>query len=836
MHLEDVIPVMAVKDACIISRRGEITLGWEVSLPAVYTLGEEEYDDMIGSFASAIRLLPLWTVVHRQDVYTYRTWGEDESDMLEDTFFAQCYRRHFEGRRYLVHRQFLYLTLSSKGNVMRPHMASAAFGIKINAKGPSVKVVKEFISKAEEFVSSVTATGRIAMRRLSQEELLGRQGSGGLLDDYLNLFDKGPLCSDIPMSGGHVQVRDKHMLGFTIADAEVMPGQISSVAKVEKLSGPVSQVYVSSGAALGPMLDCEHIVNHVIVLPQQSYVMNELEKKRKRNTSMASSGAENRVNAEEIGIYIDDVHRDSLTSVYAHMNVLAWGDEDELDTIRGKVSSALTMAGITAVQNMHDLPVVWLAGMPGAICELTKENYMIMELESSLCMGINETYEKPVAGGLFPICDRMRNIPINIDVQKVARSNRLIDNYNAFVLGPSGSGKSFFMNYYLRNCYDAGQEVFVIDVGDSYEGLCEVIREESDGKDGMYHSWDVDHPFSFAPFTDYPEWLSPSGTSLRMDSNGATFFMSFLQTLWAPSGGWTSSTTPILRQTVVDFLNMAVKSFLPRGIEPVFDDYYKFLKSMISPAIEKGKYNVRDEEVGLDSFDIKDFRLALSPYAHEGEFSFLLNDRSGKDLFKSRFTVFEVDKLSQVEDKKFYSLCVLCIMNSFDHKMRTSSNFKIMVIEEAWKAIANETMAPYLKGLWKTARKFSTSAMVVTQEIGDITSSSIIKDAILNNSAVKYLLDQSSNQNRMGELVEMLGLSPRERNLVLSINRANNSAYNYREVFVKWNSRCGVYATEASAEEALAYESDKNIKRPVYELAEKTGSLREAIRITAMKK
>ena len=313
-----------------------------------------------------------------------------------------------------------------------------------------------------------------------------------------------------------------------------------------------------------------------------------------------------------------------------------------------------------------------------------------------------------------------------------------------------------------------------------------------------------------------------------MDSNGATFFLSFLQTLWSPAGGWTSSTTPVLRQTVVDFLTMAKSAFNGER-KPIFDDYFKFLKSAVSPAIEQSTYIVGDEPVGPGRFDIKDFRLALIPYAKGGEFAFLLNDTEDKDLFSSRFTVFEVDLLSQVEDQKFYSLCILCIMNAFDNKMRKSKNFKIMVIEEAWKAIANETMAPYLKGLWKTARKFQTSATVVTQEIGDITSSEVIKDAILNNSAVKILLNQTSNQNNFDILTKLLGLGPREKNLILSMDRANNSAYRYREVFIKWNNRSGVYATEASPQEALAYESDKVMKAPVHSLAKQCGSLREAI-------
>lgn len=822
--LEEVIPVMAVKDGCIISRRGEVTIGWEVTLPTMYGISEEEYDDIIGSYASSMRILPLWTIVHRQDVYTYSEYRPESVD----GFLRQSYEKHFEGRRYLTHRQYLYVTMSSKANVTKPHSASAAFGIRFNAKSPSYSEVREFVSKAEEFATALGSSGRLHLRRLDNDEIEGNRNQKGLMDSYLDLFSDSPLQSDIPMSGDFLQVGDREVLGFVISEADKLQGHVSSVGRVETLCGPSSEILLSSGAALGPMLDCEHMVNHIIVIPQQSYVMQELDRKRKKNTSMSGSSAENRVAAEEIGNYLDDVHRDSLTSVFAHMNVIAWGKHEDLDTIRGKVSAALTMSGIKAVQELYGLPVLWISGFPGGAAELGRQNLMIMELESALCMGIYDTYERDMDGGLFRICDRTRNIPLTLDIQKLARDRGHIDNYNTFVLGPSGTGKSFFMNYYLRNCYDAGEEVFIIDVGDSYEGLCEIIREESDGKDGIYHSWDTTHPFSFNPFIGYDEWLSEDGSSLKMDSNGATFFLSFLQTLWSPVGGWTSSTTPVLRQTVVDFLTMAKSAFKGER-KPIFDDYFKFLKSAVSPAIELSTYIVGDEPVGPDRFDIKDFRLALIPYAKGGEFAFLLNDTEDKELFSSRFTVFEVDLLSQVEDQKFYSLCILCIMNAFDNKMRKSKNFKIMVIEEAWKAIANETMAPYLKGLWKTARKFQTSATVVTQEIGDITSSEVIKDAILNNSAVKILLNQTSNQNNFDILTKLLGLGPREKNLILSMDRANNSAYRYREVFIKWNNRSGVYATEASPQEALAYESDKVRKAPVHSLAKQCGSLREAI-------
>jgi conjugation system TraG family ATPase len=456
-----------------------------------------------------------------------------------------------------------------------------------------------------------------------------------------------------------------------------------------------------------------------------------------------------------------------------------------------------------------------------------------------LCLGLNETFERPMEGGLFRICDRLRNVPIDIDVQRLARDRGHIDNYNAFLLGPSGSGKSFFMNSYLRNCYDAGEHIFLIDVGDSYEGLCEIIREISGGKDGMYHSWDPEHPFSFSPFRDIRKWLDESG-HLRQDDSGVTFFISFLTTAWAPERGWTTDAMSVLTKIVSDFVEWAIR--WEQEVPIIFNDFFNFVSQEVAPRIvpktnnrgavtsmPKNPYLVGGSPVTPADFDVHRFLRAIDPYSSMGTFSFLLNDPNPKDLFESRFTVFEVDRLSQVSDKVFYSLCILCILHAFDTKMRSSDAFKLMVIEEAWKAIANETMAPYLRGLWKTARKFQTSAMVVTQQISDIMSSEVISDAILKNSDVKFILEKNGTAEDADAISTLLGLPQTDRDLILSMNRSLNPAYRYREVYIRWNDRSGVYATEVSPEEALAFESDKVRKKPLYDLARQLGSIRDAI-------
>ena len=622
-----------------------------------------------------------------------------------------------------------------------------------------------------------------------------------------------------------MKITGRTLWAYSISESTALPSYISPSQKADLLSAPGSSIHLSTAAAIGPLMECEHIVNTSIFTINQSESMREVDSRRRRMTSM-SKNAENRVGAEELDEFTEQSHKEQLTTVKTNTNILVWGHAEQEQELRGKVSSALSGMGITCVQATYDTPILWYSSIPGAAGEISADNLRKGELKESLCLGIGETYEQDLEGGVMKMCDRFRNIPVRIDLQAAAYQAGLIDNYNAFVLGGSGTGKSFFTNYFVRSCYDAGLTVFIIDVGDSYQGLCSIVNEESGGKDGIYYTWDRNSPITFDAFIGIEQWLDEDDR-LQQESDGLNFLLSFLQTLWSPRGGWNADSGNILKQIIRDF----ALSRKGNSERPIFNDLRSFIISDIAPRIHsKQGYTCDDVNVTGSRFDIDGLILAMGDYSKDGAFGFLLNDRNPRDLFSSRFTVFEVDKLSGINDSKFYSLCILCIMNSFNAKMRNTPGMKVMVIEEAWKAIANETMSGYLAGLWKTARKFQTSAVVVTQQISDIMSSSVVRDTILQNSSVRILLDQSNNRNSFSQLQELLGLTDHQKDIILSMNRSRRRGLQYREVFIALgDKKYGVYATEVSPQEAVAYESNKEKKRPFLELSSQVGAI-EAIR------
>ena len=261
---------------------------------------------------------------------------------------------------------------------------------------------------------------------------------------------------------------------------------------------------------------------------------------------------------------------------------------------------------------------------------------------------------------------------------------------------------------------------------------------------------------------------------------------------------------------------------------PIFNDLVSFIITDITPQLlSQNGYSVNGVATYSKNLDVNSMCRALGSFTQEGRYKHLLNGRGTRDIFTSRFTVFEADSLEGMGED-CYSIAILCIMNAFEAKMRAEQQtHKVLIIDEAWKAIANETMSSYLLGLWKTARKLNTAAIVVTQEFDDIVASPIIKNTIMQNSDVKVILEQTMSQVVIDQIGECLGLNDHQKSLVLSLNRGKSSRYNYKEVFISLGSRFnGVFATEVSKEEAIAYESAMGSKEEFMQLKEEVGPIK----------
>ena len=798
-------PVMNGGDGVILSKRGDVCYGWEVVLPPAFRCNEQRYDAIVQALFSAVTLLPDYTIVHKQDVYMKKKYVAEKSDGL----LQEAYERHFDGREYLDHRCRLFLIFSSKKNVRGA--SSGLLGISAGGSMPKAEVLARYAAMAEQFATVVQGCGLLEMRRLTEDDIFGVGDFPGLIQDYLNFTDEGEdVLSDIQMRRDRVRTGDRYIGCHLIADLDQLPAEVASCRKVTSLSTDSSAVNLSFLNEIGQELDCEHIVNHFILKEPQKDIHGELDTRRRQMLSMAGRSAENRMYSEELNEFLEETATEQMHTVRFHINVLVGGTADEFESVKDKVVSAVSRMGVTPVYDIYDTPCQFWASIPGNEAGLAYQEYMTADLKVALCMGIYDGFEPGVPDGVIKMSDRLRLVPQRFDIQEKALEMGLIENYNVFLLGPSGSGKSFFMNKYLKSCYDAGQHVFLIDVGDSYRALCNIIKEESNGLDGTYYTFEKGKPISFNPFRNVERFRTA-------DNQALNFLFTLMMTLWK-NGNETmnSASMKIVRDSIIGFIDRWTDK-----CDPVFNDYYRYVRDELCLSLGQ-------KEIGKEYFDLKDYLISLEQFYEGGVYDYLLNSYENADILNDRFVVFEIDRIKG--DPVIYPVTTLVIMDAFMEKMASSGDYKVMCIEEAWKAIMGTQMATYMMELWKTARKHRTSAMVVTQELKDIVSSPVIKDTIIENSAVKILLDQTRYINRFDALADHLSLDEDDKAMVLSLNRYRKGVVAGREVYFNLGNRKSfVMRLEVSPEERIAFSSQKRDKVRLAKEVAKTGSYVKAI-------
>jgi conjugation system TraG family ATPase len=404
--------------------------------------------------------------------------------------------------------------------------------------------------------------------------------------------------------------------------------------------------------------------------------------------------------------------------------------------------------------------------------------------------------------------DRLSGVPLHVDISDEPRRLGWTTNRNKFIIGPSGSGKSFFTNHLVRSYYEQGSHVVIVDIGHSYKGLCDLVG-------GYYFTYSQENPICFNPFY--------VGEGDVLDTEKKESIKTLLLALWKnESESYSRAEYVAISNALTLYYEYLVVN---PSVFPCFNSFYDFLMQEYLVVLKNGKVNPND-------FNVDNFLYVLNPYYKGGEFDFLLNATENLDLLGERFIVFEIDTIKS--HPILFGVVTLIIMEMFIAKLRKLKGVrKVLLLEEVWKSISKGGMAEYIQYAYKTFRKFFGEPIVVTQEIEDIISSPIVKQAIINNSDCKILLDQSKYQNKFDTVQELLGLTDHDKSLILSMNKANDPKLKYKEVFISLGGHSKVYRTEVSLIEYLAYTTEELEKQKVQEYAVKYGSVARGIAVLA---
>ena len=821
--LERRFPLLSVENGCIVSKDADLTVAFEVELPELYTVTADEYEAMHSSWIKAVKVLPEHSVVCKQDWFVKETY-RPKTDDGEQSFLTRSYELHFNERPYLNHKCYLFLTKTTRERSRRKSdFNTLCRGFLLPKEITDKDAAARFLEAVEQFERIMNDSGHIRLRRLETDEITGTKERPGLVEKYfsLSLEDETAVLQDICLKPGRMRIGDKRLCLHTLSDTEDLPGRLSTDMRYERMSTDRSDCRLSFAAPVGLLLSCNHIYSQYVFIDDAQEILQMMEKNSRNMLSLSKYSRSNAVNQEWTEMYLDEAHTKGVLPVRCHCNVIAWAeDAEEFRRIRNDTGSQLAMMECTPRYNTIDTPVIYWAGIPGNAGDFPSEESFYTFLEQAVCLFAGETnYRSSPSPFGIRLADRQNGIPVHVDISDLPMKKGIITNRNKFILGPSGSGKSFFTNHLVRQYYEQGAHILLVDTGNSYQGLCRMIHDRTNGKDGIYITYEEDNPISFNPF--YTE-------SGKFDVEKRDSINTLILTLWKRE-----DESPKRSEEVA--LSGAVNAYIRkisenRNIRPDFNGFYEFVADDYRRMIEEKKVREKD-------FDIDGFLNVLEPFYRGGDYDFLLNSDKELDLTGKRFIVFELDNISS--NKVLLPVVTLIIMETFISKMRRLKGIrKMILIEECWKALMSANMSEYIKYLFKTVRKYFGEAVVVTQEVDDIISSPIVKEAIINNSDCKILLDQRKYINKFEHIQRLLGLTEKEKGQILSINQANHPGRFYREVWIGLGGTCSaVYATEVSEEEYFTFTTEESEKLEVQRIAGgPEGSLEGAIRRLAEKK
>ena len=808
--LESKFPLLAVENGCIVSKDADVTVAFKVELPELFTVTSNEYEAIHSAWHKAVKVLPDFSIVHKQDFFIEEKY-QPEIDKDELSFLSRSFERHFNERPFLNHFCYLFLTKTTKMRSRQESTFSTLCKGKIIPKEIEDKeTVTKFLEAVGQFERIMNDSGFITLRRLRADEIVGTETSAGIVEKYFALSQNDTtVLKDISLNPEEMRIGDDFLCLHTLSDVEDLPGNVGTDSRYERLSTDRSDCRLSFAAPVGVLLTCNHVYNQYIFIDDHAENLKRFEQTARNMQSLSRYSRSNQINREWIEEYLNEAHSKGLVSVRCHCNVMAWSDDrEELKHIKNDVGSQLALMECKPRHNTVDVPTLFWAGIPGNEGDFPFEESFYTFIPQALCFFTEETnYKSSLSPFGIKMVDRVTGRPLHLDISDLPMKKGVITNRNKFVLGPSGSGKSFFMNHLVRQYYEQNSHIVLVDTGNSYQGLCEMIHRKTKGADGIYYTYSEEKPISFNPFfTDDYKFNVEKKDSIK----------TLLLTLW-------KSEDDKITKTESGELGSAVSAYIKkiqqdRGVVPCFDTFYEYMLNDYRAELEK-----RDIKVSREDFNIDNFLTTLRQYYKGGRFDFLLNSRENIDLLHKRFIVFEIDSIK--DNAELFPVVVIIIMEAFINKMRRLKGIrKLLIVEEAWKALTTENMANYLKYMYKTVRKYFGEAIVVTQEVDDIISSPVVKESIINNSDCKILLDQKKYMNKFDGIQAMLGLTEKEKAQILSINLSNHPGRKYKEVWIGLNGvQSAVYATEVSPAEYLTYTTEESEKTEVFNLAEELG-------------
>ena len=746
------------------TKNGDYSAVLEMENPVLkYSANIDAYYGFTSLLNSLTQTLGEGYALHKQDIFCRRRFHHGVKDSSE--FLSASYFRYFEGREYTDARTYLVITQESRGSKLFSYDA---------------RKWRDFMVKAVKVRDQLRDAG-IACR------FLGKKEASDYVDRYFALdFTSGTVSmTGLKVDEEEILMGDRKCRFYSLVDVDsvALPSLIRPFTSIEvnNSSMPVDLV-----AAVDSVPDAQTVVyNQVIFMPGQKKEMSALEKKRNRHGSIPSPA--NQMAVEDIKAVQEVIAREGKQLVYCHFSIgVVTGRDTDIHKCTNYLENAFGRQGIHLSKRAYNQLELFVGSFPGNCYSLSPDYDRFLTLgDAAACLMYKERTVRSEDTPLKIWYTDRQGVPVAIDISGKEGREKITDNANFFCLGPSGSGKSFHMNSVVRQMWEQDTDIVMVDTGNSYEGLCEYAG-------GKYISYTEEHPITMNPFRI---------TRAEYNIEKVGFLRNLVMLIWKGTAGEVSKTEDkLIEQVITEYYD---NHFAGRIDTLCFNSFYEFSVERIPQICEENH---------LAGIDLAAYNYLMKDFYKGGNHEVTLNEDLDTTLFDETFIVFEIDSIK--DDPLLFPLVTLIIMDLFIQKMRIKKNRKVLIIEEAWKAIASPMMAEYIKYMYKTARKFWASVGVVTQEIQDIVGSPIVKEAIINNSDVVMLLDQSKFRERFDEIQTILGLTEVDCKKIFTINRLENKDGRsfFREVFIRRGQKGAVYGVEEPRECYMTYTTERSEK------------------------
>ena len=699
--------------------------------------------------------------IHKQDVFVRKQFKDESNDNHE--FLSESYFKYFNGRSYTDSQTYLIITQENK--------KSRIFSF-------DSKKWRDFMVKIRKVKDQLKDSG-------VEASYLDGNTTREYVDRYfsMNFNDKIVSMTNFKVDEESISMGNKRCKVFSLVDVDCVstPSIVRPFTNIEvnNVSMPVDMVSLVDSIPSADVV----VYNQMFFIPNQKRELSLLDKKKNRHASMPNPS--NLIAVEDIKKVQDVIARENKQLVYAHFNLVVGTSIDvDIQKCTNHLENSFGRLGIHISKRAYNQLELFVNSFPGNCYSTNPEYDRFLTLsDAAACLMYKERIQHSEETPLKIYYTDRQGVPVAIDISGKEGKTKITDNSNFFCLGPSGSGKSFHMNSVVRQMWEQNTDVVMVDTGNSYEGLCEYVG-------GKYISYTDEHPITMNPFAIKRE-------ELNIEKIG--FLKNLVMLIWKGTQGEVTKTEDrLIEQVITEYFD---EYFMKKQIENLsFNTFYEYSKVRIPQIIK---------ENNLAGIDLASYNYLLKDFYKGGSHELTLNENLDTKLFDETFIVFEIDSIK--DDPLLFPLVTLIIMDVFIQKMRIKKNRKVLVIEEAWKAIASPMMAEYIKYLYKTARKFWASVGVVTQEIQDIVGSPIVKEAIINNSDIVMLLDQSKFRERFDEIKTILGLTDVDCKKIFTINRLENKEGRsfFREVFIRRGSVGGVFGVEEPHECYMTYTTER---------------------------